>query len=64
MSKFKMMPGVGPGGDLGELLLAPTNGKYNKPGKIVSVRRNGVKARRKGSKVLDREQIEIVVEVG
>ena len=59
-----MMPGVGPGGDLGELLLAPTNGKYNKPGKIVSVRRNGVKARRKGSKVLDREQIEIVVEVG
>ena len=59
-----MMPGKGPGGDLGELLLAPTNGKYNPPGKIVDVRRNGVKARKKGSQVLDREQIEIIVELG
>ena len=33
-----MMPGVGPGGDFGEMILAPTNGTTNRGGKIVGVR--------------------------
>lgn len=58
-----MMPGTGPGGDLGELILAPTNGKANKAGKIVDVRMTGEMARRKGTQNYDQERIEIVIEL-
>ena len=58
-----MMPGNGPGGNLGELILAPTNGKSNPGGKIVDVKYSGNKARQKGSQILNQKQIEIVVEI-
>lgn len=58
-----MMPGKGPGGDLGELILAPTNGKNNPGGKIVDIKYSGNKARRKGTQTLNQKQIEIVVEI-
>lgn len=58
-----MMPGKGPGGDLGELILAPTNGKGNPGAKIVDVKYSGNKARRKGTQTMNQKQIEIVVEI-
>jgi hypothetical protein len=60
-----MMPGKGPGGDAGEIVLAPTNGTNNRGGKILSVRRNGNKARSKGASKWDlsHDQIEIVIEI-
>lgn len=60
-----MMPGDGKGGKFGEMLLAPTSGKSNAY-RIVDVKSTGKKARAKGSSVynLNRNQIEVVVEVG
>ena len=58
-----MMPGNGPGGNLGELILAPTNGKSNPGGKIVDVKYSGNKARRKGTQTLNQKQVEIVIEI-
>lgn len=58
-----MMPGNGPGGNLGELILAPTNGKSNPGGKIVDIKLSGKKARNKGSQIMNKQQIEIVVEI-
>lgn len=61
-----LMPGDGPGGKFGEMLLAPTgaNGKNNKY-KIVDVKLTGKKARPKGTPMsnLTLKQIEVVVEV-
>lgn len=59
-----MMPGVGPGGDFGEIVLAPTNGKANKGGKIVDVRLTGKMARRQGTQTYNQPQIEIDIEIG
>lgn len=58
-----MMPGNGPGGNLGELILAPTNGKSNPGGKIVDIKYSGNKARKKGTQSLNQKQIEIVIEI-
>lgn len=59
-----MMPGKGPGGDFGEIVLAPTNGKANKGGKIVGVRLTGKMARRQGTQTYNQPQIEIDIEIG
>ena len=59
-----MMPGVGPGGDFGEIVLAPTNGNANKGGKIVDVRLTGKMARRQGTQTYNQPQIEIDIEIG
>lgn len=59
-----MMPGKGPGGDFGEIVLAPTNGKANKGGKIVDVRLTGKMARRQGTQTFNQPQIEIDIEIG
>ena len=63
-----LMPGDGPGGKFGEMLLAPTgtNGSKNNQYKIVDVKLSGNKARPKGGSKynLSLNQIEIVVEVG
>ena len=59
-----MMPGKGPGGDFGEIVLAPTNGKANKGGKIVDVRLTGKMARRQGTQTYNQPQIEIDIEIG
>lgn len=58
-----MMPGHGAGGDLGEMILAPTNGTTNRGGTITGVRFTGQKARRKGTQLYDMPQIEITVEI-
>lgn len=60
-----LMPGDGPGGRFGEMLLAPTNGKTNNY-RIVDVRATGNKARGKGQprNALNLNQIEVIVEVG
>lgn len=60
-----MMPGVGPGGDFGEMILAPTNGTTNRGGKIVGVRFTGQMARPKGGSKysLTQKQIEIDIEI-
>ena len=58
-----MMPGVGPGGDFGEMILAPTNGTANRGGKIVAVRFTGQMARRKGTQMYNQKQIEIDIEI-
>ena len=58
-----VMPGIGPGGDLGEVVLAPTNGKSNKGGIIRDVKIIGDKARLKGTQTRDKRQIEIVIEI-
>ena len=59
-----LMPGDGPGGKFGEMLLGPTEGNSNKY-KIVDVKLSGNKARAKGQSKydLDLDQIEVVVEV-
>lgn len=62
-----MMPGIGPGGDFGEMILAPTNGKSNPGGRIVDVKFTGKMARRKGTpnipSLFDQPQIEITIEI-
>lgn len=60
-----LMPGDGPGGKFGEMLLAPTSGKTNNY-TIVDVRATGNKARGKGQprNALNLNQIEVIVEVG
>ena len=60
-----LMPGDGPGGRFGEMLLSPTSGKTNVY-KIVDVRATGNKARAKGQSIynMNLNQIEVVVEVG
>ena len=55
-----MMPGNGPGGALGEMLLAPSGG--NKNFKVVDVKFTGKMARRKGTQSFTQPQIEIIVE--
>ena len=59
-----MMPGKGPGGDFGEIVLAPTNGKANKGGKIVDVRLTGQMVRRQGTQTYNQPRIEIDIEIG
>lgn len=59
-----MMPGKGPGGDFGEVVLAPTNGRSNPGGKIVGVRLTGKMARRQGTQTYNQPQIEIDIEIG
>lgn len=54
-----MMPGNGPGGNLGELILAP-----GQNAKIVGVRKTGQKVRRKGTQTYNQERIEIDIEIG
>lgn len=58
-----MMPGKGPGGDFGEIVLAPTNGKANRGGKIVDVRLTGQMVRRKGTQLYNQQRIEIDIEI-
>ena len=58
-----MMPGVGPGGDFGEMILAPTNGTSNRGGKITAVRLTGEMVRRKGTQTYDQPRIEIDIEI-
>lgn len=53
-----MMPGRGPGGDLGELILAP-----GQKGKIVGVRLTGQMVRRKGTQRYNQPRIEIDIEL-
>ena len=59
-----MMPGNGPGGALGEIIVAPTNGQANSGGKITGVRFTGQMARRQGTQIFDVPQIEIDIEIG
>lgn len=54
-----MMPGNGPGGQLGEIILAPGQST-----KIVDVKYSGKKARAKGSQSLSLPQVTLVVEIG
>ena len=56
-----LMPGTGGGGDLGEIVLAPSNGRKNM--RIVDAEFTGVKARRKGSQSFNMPQIKLVIEV-
>lgn len=58
-----MMPGVGAGGDFGEMILAPTNGTSNRGGKITAVRLTGEMVRRKGTQTYDQPRIEIDIEI-
>lgn len=58
-----MMPGKGPGGDLGEIILAPTNGTANRGGKITDVRLTGQMVRRKGTQMYNQPRIEIDIEI-
>ena len=55
------MPGNGPGGSLGEVILAPSNGRQNM--KIVDVRYTGRSARQQGTQSYNKKAIELVVEV-
>lgn len=56
-----MMPGNGPGGKLGEIVLAPSGGRQNM--KIVDVKYTGSKARVQGTQSYRLPQVEVVVEV-
>lgn len=53
-----MMPGTGPGGDFGEIVLAPTSGK------ITDVRLTGQMVRRQGTQKYNQPRIEIDIEIG
>lgn len=53
-----MMPGTGPGGDFGEIVLAPTSGK------ITGVRLTGQMCRRQGTQTYNQPRIEIDIEIG
>lgn len=55
-----MMPGNGPGGSLGEILLAPSGNRKNF--KVVDAKFTGKMARRKGTQSYTQRQIEIIVE--
>ena len=55
------MPGNGPGGALGEIILAPSGGKQNM--KITDVRLTGKKKRRQGTQSYTMPEVELVVEV-
>ena len=59
-----LMPGNGPGGNLGEMLIAPSSGTGNRF-RIVDVKSSGAKARPKGGSKsnLSLNQIEVVVEI-
>ncbi len=59
-----MMPGKGSGGDFGEIVLAPTNGKSNAGGKITGVRLTGQMVRRKGTQSYNQPRIEVDIEIG
>ena len=59
-----MMPGKGAGGDFGEIVLAPTNGKANKGGTITDVRLTGQMVRRQGTQSYNQPRIEIDIEIG
>jgi hypothetical protein len=59
-----MMPGKGAGGDFGEIVLAPTNGKSNPGGKITDVRLTGQMVRRQGTQSYNQPRIEIDIEIG
>ena len=59
-----MMPGKGAGGDFGEIVLAPTNGKANKGGTITDVRLTGQMVRRQGTQTYNQPRIEIDIEIG
>lgn len=59
-----MMPGKGAGGDFGEIVLAPTNGKANKGGTITDVRLTGQMVRRQGTQQYNQPRIEIDIEIG
>ena len=59
-----MMPGKGAGGDFGEIVLAPTNGKSNPGGKITDVRLTGQMVRRQGTQNFNQPRIEIDIEIG
>ena len=61
-----LMPGDGPGGRFGEILLGPSGTKGHNTYKIVDVKTAGQKARPKGGSTSNRTltQIEVVVEVG
>lgn len=56
-----MMPGNGPGGAFGEVILAPSGNRKNF--KVVDVKFTGKMARRKGTQSYTQRQIEIIVEV-
>lgn len=56
-----MMPGNGPGGALGEVVLAPSTGANMK---VIDVKFTGRKARRQGTQSYTLPQVELVVEVG
>ena len=60
-----LMPGDGPGGKLGEMLIMPSGTKGHNNFKIVDVKLSGQKARPKGGSVyhLPLQQIEVIVEV-
>ena len=58
-----MMPGKGPGGDFGEIVLAPTNGTANRGGKITAVRLTGQMVRRQGTQTYNQPRIEIDIEI-
>lgn len=58
-----MMPGRGPGGDFGEIILAPTNGTSNRGGKITDVRLTGQMVRRQGTQNYNQPRIEIDIEI-
>lgn len=60
-----LMPGDGPGGKLGEMLIMPSGTKGHNNYRIVDVRSSGAKARRKGGSTynLTIPQIEVIVEV-
>ena len=59
-----LMPGRGPGGDFGEILLGPSGNGHNSY-RIVDVKASGSKARPKGGSTsyLPLQQIEVIVEV-
>lgn len=59
-----MMPGKGAGGDFGEIVLAPTDGKSNPGGKITDVRLTGQMVRRQGTQTFNQPRIEIDIEIG
>ena len=59
-----MMPGKGAGGDFGEIVLAPTDGKANPGGKITDVRLTGQMVRRQGTQRYNQPRIEIDIEIG
>lgn len=58
-----MMPGKGAGGDFGEIVLAPTDGKANNGGKITDVRLTGQMVRRQGTQTYNQPRIEIDIEI-